>query len=158
MCLQWCHRRMQVIDNDLACAPYCPFGDLYHPDAPAPEGDVACATCVHRHGAGEGAWCGLTRSPLPMHRRCCHHNVSPTDLTQTRVVRTADCAPWTLWMHGVATAQELFAVSDTAPPGTARGDGAVEVSLDALSVPLVYGAPAAWWDVLVSLGPHADGR
>lgn len=134
MCLQWCHVRAWVIDNDLACIG-CDRGDPERlPDA------WSCVGCVH-HSARDGqiAICGLTHETLPVCQRCCHWQTARTTMS-TLVIGDANIAPW---IGG--TARDVFVASPSAPPIVFDNDRII-VDLDDLSVPLVYGVPAPDWD------------
>ena len=134
MCLQWCHVRSWLIDNDLPCTG-C---DRSEPDLlPAA---WSCASCMHliAHD-GQAGICGLTRETLPLAGRCCHWQAERIS-SMRLLIGDEDIAPW---LNGAAVA--IFDASPSAPPITFDA-GRVVVDLDALSVPLVYGVPAFAWD------------
>lgn len=131
MCLQWCHVTQQLIDNDIPCS-HCALRVVSETHT--------CATCTH----ARGTICSLTRSELPLVRRCCHWNA--TLQRGLRMVDIFDLAPGLLVRYGVDTVTELFAASDTAPD-VGIGQGFVLVFLNELALPEVYGIPADEWDV-----------
>lgn len=67
MCLQWCHVRRWLINNDLECSG-CERGVAS--DLPA---EWSCAGCQHLlQPAGAESCCALTGAQLPLAGRCCH--------------------------------------------------------------------------------------
>jgi len=135
MCLQWCHVRSWLIDNDLPCTG-CDRGD-----ANLLPGTWSCATCQHqRTPAGAAPICGLTCETQPLIDRCCHWQAQPlADHTMLRLADT-DVAPWL-----PDDVISLFAASSSAPDVSQEADRVV-VALRDLSVPLLYGVPAEDWD------------
>src|SRR6266498_3050234 len=137
MCLQWCHVRSWLIDNDLSCTG-C---DRSEPDLlPAA---WSCASCTHliAHD-GQARICGLTRETLPLAGRCCHWSAELTSSAALALSAT-ELAPW---LAEAGDAAEVFAASSSAPPISFGAAGQVIVAIDDLSVPLVYGVPAPDWD------------
>lgn len=143
MCLQWCHTTKRLIDNDLPC-----IGCTHFPHRAAP-GEQSCATCAHRVVLdGQVPFCGLSKAPLPLTQHCCHWNA----IIETRsilLLTDSDVAPGVLEMWGVASVGALFARSNSAPEVASDIDGRVSVALDELALPLVYGVPAAQWDMVL---------
>lgn len=136
MCLQMCHVTRQVIDNDLPC-DHCAVR-LAH-------ASKQCVTCRHcRQRAGRPPVCRLTRQSLPAAQTCCHWNA---DTLAGRVVLDAeDIAPGVMAYHGAGTVAELFGVVTTATPNfTALAGGGVEVDMDELARPVIYGVVASEW-------------
>ncbi len=139
MCLQWCHVRRILIDNDVACAGFCELAQSL------PE-DWSCVTCRH-HVAREGrrSLCGLTHLGLPRQGACCHYSVElmPDDLPWW--VGREHLAPTVLPRTANRTPAEAFAQSETAPEVEHDADGRVRVRLKDLAVPDVYGLPSGTW-------------
>lgn len=95
-------------------------------DLPAAWG---CVSCQHiRPRAGAPPICGLTRAPLPAIGRCCHWRVEPTVAPAEAPAR----APW-LGLQALDLGQ---------------------IALEQLSIPLIYGVPAAEWPLFDM--PEAD--
>lgn len=138
MCLQWCHVRGIVLDNDLPCALWCPENIRL-----AQQGK-RCPDCLH-YRAGT---CALTAMQTPLAQTCCHFNapLRPPG-TQVRLKLGDTVPPDLLRAHGIQTVAELFQVVESAPdlPPDASPD---DILLDAhhLSLPLVYGVRARCWD------------
>jgi len=137
MCLQWCHVRSWLIDNDLPCTG-C---DLRDPQLlPV---SWSCASCTHlRPRDGQAGICGLTRETLPLADRCCHWRVEVAP-SAALVLSAAELAPWLAEATDVA---EVFAASPSAPSIACDPTSRVIVAIDDLNVPLVYGVPACDWD------------
>jgi hypothetical protein len=143
MCLQWCHARRWLIDNDVPCAD-CDYGD---PERLPPT--WSCTSCTHLIARdGQAAICGLTRETLPLVGRCCHWRAELTPV-EALALSVAELAPWLADGRDVA---EVFAASPSAPPITFDPTGRVVVALDDLSIPLVYGVPASDWDMALGWG------
>ena len=153
MCLQWCHVRQLVIDNDVSCAGFCALGRAL----PA---DWSCATCRHhvvregREGEGRGL-CGLTHLDRPRQGACCHYSVELTPDDRPMCVGREHLAPTVLPRLAGRTAAEAFAQSETAPDVERDVAGRVRVRLADLAVPEVYGLPSGAWPVQV---PADDRR
>jgi hypothetical protein len=140
MCLQWCHATHQLIDNDISCTHCVLFGGL--------RPDQCCDTCRHRvERDGKSPMCRLTRMGLPLAGGCCHANVIP-DAPDGGIMwlDTDDVAPSALAHHRVTTIAALLERSPTAPDYTPTVDGGIEVNIDDLARPEVYGVPAPDWD------------
>lgn len=142
MCLQWCHVRGWLIDNDLACTG-CPLGALA-PSAPP------CSSCVHHQVDEAGAEiCALTHTTLPHRRSCCHHNAPPTAETHIPL-DLLPIAPWVTSRWGDDPAA-LLATHHSAP-GVAFDDAErPALALADLATPLLYGVPAAQWPSAVDV-------
>jgi hypothetical protein len=140
MCLQWCHATHQLIDNDIACT-HCVLSGALRPDQ-------CCDTCCHRvERDGKPPMCRLTSMGLPLSGGCCHANIVPdTPDDGIMWLDTDDVAPSALAHHRVATIAALFEHSPTAPNYTATVDGGVEVNIENLARPEIYGVPAPDWD------------
>ena len=140
MCLQWCHATHQLIDNDIACT-HCVLSGALRPDQ-------CCDTCCHRvERDGKPPMCRLTSMGLPLSGGCCHANIVPdTPDDGIMWLDTDDVAPSALAHHRVPSIAALFERSPTAPGYTPTVDGGVEVNIDDLARPEVYGVPAPDWD------------
>ena len=137
MCLQWCHVRDMLIDNDLPCKAQCPASvRLAH-------AQKRCNTCRHY----QDGLCALTHEIVPLAETCCHWNAFPRSGTVTlRLGQTV--SPVLLALHGAASVREIFDIVDTAPvlpKGTPEDGFPVHIERD-LAVPLVYGVTALDWD------------
>ncbi|HRJ58939.1 MAG TPA: hypothetical protein PLV64_21825 [Anaerolineales bacterium] len=131
MCLQWCHVRSQIINNDHPCF-HCPGAIRYARE------QEDCSTC--RHFAGRT--CALTKAPIPDRRTCCHHN---SEITRLEVLDlTADnIHPMQLIFHDVPDLEALFWLVESAPEPQVVRPGVVRVRMEDLALPLVYGQPAS---------------
>jgi hypothetical protein len=140
MCLQWCHNRRLLIDNDLPCSDCTRFPAFLLPQ------EERCQSCQHRREQdGKPAFCSLSQMPLPKAGRCCHWNVE-VDTRSEITLTTADVASDLLAIWDVDSVAELFARSETAPDYEQEGSESVRVNLDDLALPFVYGVPAAHWE------------
>jgi hypothetical protein len=140
MCLQWCHVRRLLIDNDLPCSGCSRFPAFLLLQ------EEGCESCQHwREQDGKPAFCSLSQMPLPKIGRCCHWQVE-ADTRSEITLTTADVAPDVLTIWGVDTVAELFERSETAPDYETSDTDHVSVNLDDLALPFVYGVPAAQWD------------
>lgn len=139
MCLQWCHTTHQLIDNDIPCT-HCVLSQ-------APRPDQRCDRCRHRvERDGKPPMCRLTSMGLPLSGGCCHANVvSDTPDSGIMWLDTDDVAPSALAHHRVTTIAALFERSPTAPDYTVTAS-VVEVNIEDLARPEVYGVPAPDWD------------
>lgn len=147
MCLQWCHVRDCLIDNDIPCERLCPA------EIRLARAGNTCATCRHRRGE----ICCLTQEHLPSQRWCCHHNAEVRKFEKV-LLRTGQNVPWELLAaHGVASVRDLFGQVESAPelPPEAPADG-IWLEAEALSVPLVYGVCAACWEAALT-GEEDEG-
>lgn len=146
MCLQWCHVRRLLIDNDLPCSGCTRFPAFLLPQ------EESCQSCQHRREQdGKPAFCSLSQMPLPKAGRCCHWNAE-VDTRQIVQLTTADVAPDVLTIWGVDTVAALFQHSDTAPDYEREGSESIRVNLDDLALPFIYGVPAAQWEAALD-GP-----
>lgn len=137
MCLQWCHVREWLINNDEPCT-FCERSKDW------PHGDEACYTCRHmRTTSGQPAWCALSSMPLPKRRTCCHWNV---DIVTggVRTLTEQDMSPGLLAASGASSVHELFLDFDSSPETNNTERGAV-VNVGNLAIPDVYGTPSYDW-------------
>lgn len=137
MCLQWCHVRHILINNDFPCS-HCP--STLRLDHSTRGG---CDTCRHRHENGSAEFCRLTHADLPPARSCCHHNVNLDE--GVVVITLPTIAPTLLEEMSVATVAEVFLESDTAPDVPLPDPNAVTVDLALFAIPAVYGIPSTEW-------------
>lgn len=83
MCLQWCHVRRWLINNDMECSG-CDRGVA----SELPRG-WSCTKCRHmQQPTGAPPICALTKARLPWLGRCCHWQAEPT------LAATGALAPW----------------------------------------------------------------
>jgi len=134
MCLQWCHVTRQIIDNDHPCT-HCA------PDARFGKTREGCATCRHIRGKT----CALSAMPLPEERTCCHHNVEPTPAGRL-VLGEEHVSMHVLRTHRARDLVDLFWLVESAPEPKVIGPGMIEVELEDLATPFIYGIPASEWD------------
>lgn len=143
MCLQWCHVRRLVIDNDVSCAGFCALGRAL----PA---DWSCATCRHHVvREGRGGLCGLTHLDRPRQGACCHYAVELTSADDRMWLGREHLAPTVRTRPMSRTAAEAFELSETAPEVERDAAGRVRVRLKDLAVPDVYGLPSREWPAQV---------
>ena len=142
MCLQWCHVRGWLIDNDLTCVG-CPLGVLA-PSAPP------CETCAHHQvDAGGAEVCALTHAALPHRRSCCQHNAAPAAETHIPL-ELIPIAPWVTARWG-DDPEVLLATHHSAPGVAFDDEERPALVLADLATPLVYGIPAAQWPAAVDM-------
>lgn len=141
MCLQFCHVRGWLIDNDVPCWE-CPAYGV----PPA----ASCDTCVHRREGEAGPFCGVTKLALPYAGGCCHHNASVNTVQIAVPLDELAVAPWVLAAHHAATPAALLADHHSAPELELR-DGRAWLRLDELAVPFVYGVTADAWEAAVAV-------
>ena len=143
MCLQWCHVRGWLIDNDLACVG-CPLGVLA-PSAPS------CETCAHHQvDAGGAEVCALTHTALPHRRSCCHHNAAPAAETHIPL-ELIPIAPWVTARWG-DDPEALLATHHSAPGVAFDDEERPALVLADLATPLVSGILSAQWPAAVYVG------
>ena len=141
MCLQWCHVRNALIDNDLPCEMLCPESiRLAH----AAE---TCETCIH-YVAG---LCALTKERIPQSRTCCHWNADPMFFDVVVLHLGVNVPSELMAAYGANSIREIFDQVDTAPdlPPDAPADGIVLNARD-LTLPLVYGVCADCWEQAIT--------
>lgn len=139
MCLQWCHVRSVLIDNDIPCVQLCPDAiRLAHVDK-------SCGTCRH-YLPGEVDLCELAQEITPLSETCCHWNAEKQ--SGLRVLTLGDTVPEALAAaHGVESTAQIFEMVDTAPELDAdTPEEGIVMQIEEMSVPLVYGVIALEWD------------
>ena len=140
MCLQWCHVRGVLVDNDIPCTQLCPD------EIRLAQAERRCPDCQH-YEPGEVGLCLLTHEITPLAESCCHWNVQPQRgqviLTLRETVPVALAAA-----HGVESTAQIFEMVETAPEldEDAPQEG-LEMQIEAMAVPLVYGIVSIDWDV-----------
>jgi hypothetical protein len=133
MCLQWCHVTQQIVHNDHPCF-HCPSFIRFA------KTNEDCSTCAHFRGQT----CALTRVLIPAQRNCCHHNVKVTEPGPLRLT-SKNIDPIQLIFHQVSDIEQLFWLVESAPEPKVIRRGVIEVQLDDLALPFVYGLPADEW-------------
>lgn len=139
MCLQWCHVRSVLIDNDIPCTQLCPDAIRLA------QQEKRCLDCSHYQPDQVGL-CLLTHEIAPLAETCCHWNATVRQGEVTLVL--GENVPIALTQaHGVATTAQIFEMVDTAPELTADApeDGIV-MTIEEMTVPLVYGVVSTDWD------------
>lgn len=133
MCLQWCHVTKQIVHNDHPCF-HCPAVIRLA------KAEDDCSTCLHFCGLT----CALTSVCIPVQRTCCHHNVEATPAGFLELTAD-DIHPAQLSHHNVKDLEQLFWLVESAPEPRVIRPGVIQVQLEDLSVPFVYGVPANEW-------------
>lgn len=146
MCLQWCHQRKWLIDNDMPCHG-CPLAD-------PPAG--VCDRCRHRRAGESGESCALTRMPLPRIRGCCHAEAEIADLGDLTPLAAVQAAPWTLEHFGASSPAALVLAHPSQPAIVIGPDGCAALRLRDLATPLVYGVPSGAWESALSPAAHGN--
>ena len=133
MCLQWCHVTHEIVHNDHSCF-HCPTAIRLA------NAEKDCSSCTHFCGLN----CALTSLPIPLQRTCCHHNVeaTPSGLLE---LSADNIHPAQLIYHQVKNIEELFWLVESAPEPNVIRPGVIQVQLEDLAVPFVYGVPASEW-------------
>ncbi len=139
MCLQWCHVRSMLIDNDIPCTQYCP--DVIR----LAQQEKGCPQCRHYEPADVGL-CLLTHEITPLVETCCHWNATLQQGTVTLVL--GENVPLALAKaHGVESTAQIFEMVDSAPELAANApQEGIVVQIEELAVPLVYGLVSVDWD------------
>ena len=107
MCLQWCHVRGLLVDNDIPCVQLCPDETrLAHERK-------NCRGCRH-YLPSEIGICLLTHEIIPLAETCCHWNA---EIQSGEVVLVlGETVPKALAQaHGVESTHQIFDMVDTAP-------------------------------------------
>ena len=139
MCLQWCHVRGVLVDNDIPCVQLCPDTiRLAHLNK-------SCQMCRH-YLHGEVDLCELTQEITPLTETCCHWNAQKQ--SGPRVLTLGDTVPEALAAaHGVESTAQIFEMVDTAPElDDDTPEEGIVMQIEEMSVPLVYGVIALEWD------------
>ncbi len=147
MCLQWCHVRGVLVDNDIACEKLCP------PDIRLAQREKRCTDCRH-HEAGQIGLCLLTNEITPLAETCCHWN-APLWSGAVRLVLGETVPVALAAAHGVESTAQIFEMVDTAPELAAdTPEEGIVMEIEAMAVPLVYGVVSLDWDA--ALYPSLD--
>lgn len=133
MCLQWCHVRKLIVHNDHPCF-HCPTAIRLA------KTDEDCSTCAHYRGQT----CAMTGMEIPKQRSCCHHDVETTQL-ETLELTADNIHPMQLLFHDVQDLEGLFWLVESAPEPKVIRPGVIQVQMEDLAVPFVYGIPASEW-------------
>lgn len=105
-------------------------------------GSVVCDVHPSPCAGGENTVVRPEQSAAAPWQHCCHWN-APIETRPILLLTDMHVAPSVLAMWGVASIAILFARSDSAPDVHEDALGRVEVALNDLALPLVYGVPAA---------------
>ena len=139
MCLQWCHVRGVLVDNDIPCTQLCPDEiRLAHEKK-------NCRSCTH-YQPGEVALCLLTHEITPLAETCCHWNA---EIQSGEVVLVlGETVPVALAKaHCVENTHQIFEMVDTAPElDESIPDEGFSMQIEEMAVPLVYGIVSTAWD------------
>ena len=139
MCLQWCHVRGLLVDNDISCAQLCPNAIRLA------QREKNCRNCTHFQSSEVGL-CLLTHEITPLAENCCHWNASIQSGDVLLVL--GETVPSALAQaHGVESTSQIFEMVDTAPEleENTPPEG-ISMHIEEMAVPLVYGLKAADWD------------
>jgi hypothetical protein len=144
MCLQWCHVRNILIDNDLSCAVWCPD------ETRRAHQHARCQDCPHYQpfrARGLRGTCTLTHEMVPLSQTCCHYHASVNTQPLVTLHLGTTVLPELLQAHGIATVRELFRVIESAPelPPEPPSE-AIPIRMAQLTLPLVYGVAALCWE------------
>jgi len=139
MCLQWCHVRGLLVDNDIPCAQLCPDEiRLAHEKK-------NCRSCTH-YFPNDVPLCVLTHEIAPLSETCCHWNA---EIQSGEVVLVlGETVPKALALaHGVESTHQIFEMVDTAPELDASiPQEGILMKIEEMAVPLVYGILSTDWD------------
>lgn len=139
MCLQWCHVRGLLVDNDIPCRLLCP--DTIR----LAQAEKNCRSCVH-YLPSDVALCLLTHEIAPLSETCCHWNVT---IQQGEVLLVlGETVPRELAKaHGVDSTHQIFEMVETAPEldQTLPEEG-ISMKIEEMAVPLIYGVVSTDWD------------
>ncbi len=139
MCLQWCHVRGLLVDNDIPCEQLCPDAIRLA------QREKNCRNCTH-YQAGEISLCLLTHEITPLAETCCHWNA--TIQSGDVLLILGKTVPRTLAQaHGVKSTRQIFEMVDTAPEleENTPAEG-IPMRIEEMAVPLVYGILSIDWD------------
>jgi hypothetical protein len=144
MCMQWCHVRNILIDNDLSCTLWCPD------EIRLAYQHAGCQDCKHYQpfrARDLRGTCALTHEMVPLSQTCCHYNVTVNTQTTVTLHLGTTVLPELLQAHEIATVRDLFWVIESAPdllPEIPADPIPIRMSL--LMLPLVYGVSALCWE------------
>jgi len=140
MCLQWCHVRSLLVDNDIPCELLCPT------EIRLAQEDKSCRTCSHYQPAGEVDLCLLTHEITPLAENCCHRNAA-IEGGEVLLVLGKTVPEALAKAHGVESTAQIFEMVETAPELEENTpEEGISIRIEELSVPLVYGLIATAWD------------
>jgi hypothetical protein len=140
MCLQWCHVRSILVDNDIPCSMLCP--DTIR----LAQAEKNCRSCTHCQPGDGCDLCLLTHEITPLAENCCHWNAA-IEGGEVLLVLGKTVSKALAKAHGVESTAQIFEMVDTAPEleENAPEEG-IPIRIEELSVPLVYGLIASAWD------------
>ena len=140
MCLQWCHVRSLLVDNDIPCSMLCP--DTIR----LAQTEKSCRSCTHCQPNDDCDICLLTHEITPLAENCCHWNAA-IESGEVLLVLGKNVPLELAKAHGVESTSQIFEMVDTAPEleENAPEEG-IPMYIEEMSVPLVYGAIASDWD------------
>ena len=139
MCLQWCHVRGLLVDNDIPCEQLCPDAIRLARQ------EENCRNCTH-YQAGEISLCLLTHEITPLAESCCHWNVAIQSGEVLLVL--GETVPRALAQaHGVENTCQIFEMVETAPEleENTLSEG-IPMLIEEMAVPLIYGVLSTDWD------------
>ncbi len=139
MCLQWCHVRGLLVDNDISCTQLCPDEiRLAHEKK-------NCRNCIH-HQPDDVGLCLLTHEIIPLSETCCHWNAKIQSGEVVLVL--GETVPKALAQaHGVESTHQIFEMVDTAPElDSSVPQEGILMKIEEMAVPLVYGISSENWD------------
>jgi hypothetical protein len=139
MCLQWCHVRRLLVDNDIPCALLCPDAIRLA------QVEQHCRRCMHYQPAEIGL-CLLTHEIIPLAGNCCHWNAA-IEGGEVLLFLGENVPEALAAAHGVETTTQIFEMVESAPElPEDRPEEGLPMQIEELAVPLVYGVVAADWD------------
>ena len=140
MCLQWCHVRSVLVDNDIPCDRLCPD------EIRLAQQDKHCRDCIHHEPGEEIGLCRLTHEITPLAETCCHWNAA-IERGEVLLVLGENVPPALAQAHGVESTAQIFEMVDTAPELAAdRPEEGIPMRIEDMAVPLVYGVVSMDWD------------
>lgn len=140
MCLQWCHVRSLLVDNDIPCLMLCPDAIRLA------QVEKNCRSCAHCQSGDGVDLCLLTHEITPLAENCCHWNATIESGEVLLVL--GETVPLDLAQaHGVESTAQIFEMVDTAPELEENTpEEGIPMYIEEMSVPLVYGVIATAWD------------
>jgi len=140
MCLQWCHVRSLLVDNDIPCDLHC------REEIRFAHQDRKCRSCTHCQPGDEVDLCLLTHEITPLTESCCHWNVT-LEGGEVLLILGETVSLALAQAHGVENTKQIFEMVETAPDLDKKTpEEGIPIRIEELSVPLVYGLIATAWD------------
>ena len=139
MCLQWCHVRGLLVDNDIPCEQLCPDAIRLARQ------EENCRSCTHCQ-PGEFDLCLLTHEITPLAKSCCHWNAT-IQRGEVLLILGKTVPRALAQAHGVESTRQIFEMVDTAPEleENTPAEG-ISMRIEEMAVPLVYGILSIDWD------------